>query len=194
MSDIVPLKERGKYQGFISAACSIGNAAGPFVGGGFASTGQWRWLFRVIAISGAVVVVFIHFIIPLKPVEGSMLAKIKMIDYTGIVLSSSGTIFLLIPISGGGSTFPWSSATTIALLVSGIVCLSAFLFVEAKVARLPVLPRALALRYRSSNTCISANMATEIVRLFRMRTPTVIMTISFLIGMIYYGVRLWARK
>lgn len=46
VSDLVPLKDRGKYQGLISAATSLGNAIGPFVGGGLASVGQWRWLFR----------------------------------------------------------------------------------------------------------------------------------------------------
>ncbi|KAI1311252.1 major facilitator superfamily domain-containing protein [Xylaria venustula] len=167
VSDIVPLKERGKYQGFISSAASIGNAVGPFVGGGFASrsSGDWRWLFRVIAIAGVVVIVLVHFIIPLKPTQGSMVAKLKMIDYTGAVLSSAATIFLLVPISGGGSTFPWSSATVIALLVLGVVCLIAFLFAEAKIAKLPILP----------------------LRLFRMWTPSIIMLQSFLIGIIYYG-------
>lgn len=140
VSDIVPLKERGKYQGLVSAACSLGNAIGPFVGGGLADAGQWRWLFRVIAILGALVALVVHLIIPLKPVQGSIAAKMKMIDYTGVLLSSSATIFLLIPISGGGSTFAWSSPTVITLLVSGGVCLAAFLVAEAKIAKLPILP------------------------------------------------------
>ena len=45
VSDVVSLEDRGKYQGFISAACSLGTAVGPFVGGGLATAGQWRWLF-----------------------------------------------------------------------------------------------------------------------------------------------------
>ncbi|KAI1365586.1 major facilitator superfamily domain-containing protein [Xylaria arbuscula] len=165
VSDIVPLKERGKYQGFISAATSIGNAIGPFVGGGFASMGNWRWLFRVITIAGAIIIVLIHLIIPLKPTQGSTIAKLKMIDYTGALLSSAGTIFLLVPISGGGSTFPWSGATVITLLILGVISLIAFLFAEGKIAKLPILP----------------------LRLFQMWTPSVIMLQSFLIGMIYYG-------
>lgn len=140
VSDIVPLKERGKYQGFVSAACSIGNAIGPFVGGGFTSAGQWRWLFRVVAILGLAVSVVIHFIVPLKPVQGSVTAKLKMIDYTGVLVSSTATIFLLVPISGGGSTFPWSSAQMIVLLSMGVVCVIAFVLVEARFAKLPILP------------------------------------------------------
>ena len=101
---------------------------------------QWRWLFRVLAILGAIVAAVIHFIIPLKPVQGSVVAKLKMIDCTGILLSSSATIFLLIPISSGGSTFAWSGSTTIGLLVSGAICVTGFVATEAKVAKLPILP------------------------------------------------------
>jgi MFS family permease len=140
VSDIVPLKERGKYHGFVSGACSLGNAIGPFVGGGFASAGQWRWLFRVIAISGAIVTVAVHLIVPLKPVEGSITEKLKMIDYMGVLLSSSATIFLLIPISSSGSTFAWSSLVTISLLTLGVICLVTFVIAEVRLAKLPILP------------------------------------------------------
>lgn len=114
---------------------------GPFVGGGFASAGQWRWLFRVISICGVVASVLIHIIVPLKPVQGSTMTKVAMIDYAGILLSSAGTVFLLIPISGGGSTFAWSGSISIGLLVSGTLCLVGFVMVEAWVAKLPILPR-----------------------------------------------------
>lgn len=79
---MVSLKDRGKYQGFISAACSLGTAVGPFVGGGLATAGQWRWLFwyvsssastdvRLITPLSAFVVILTHFTLPLKPVTGS---------------------------------------------------------------------------------------------------------------------------
>lgn len=170
----------------MSAACSLGNAVGPFVGGGFATAGLWRWLFRVIAILGAIVAVVVHVIVPLKPVQGSVVEKLKMIDYVGILLSSAATIFLLIPISGGGTTFPWSSATTIALLVTGVVCLVAFVVAEAKIAKLPILPCKLSSRSVWAQQPLMTNQRP--VRLFRMWTPTVVMVLSFLIGMMYYGV------
>ncbi len=167
VSDIVPLRERGKYQGFVSAACSLGNAVGPFVGGGIASAGHWRWLFRAIAMAGVGVMAAIHVIVPLKPVAGgAVLDKLAMIDYAGILLSSVATVAFLVPVSGGGSTFAWSSATSVALLVTGAGCLAGFVLVEARLARLPILP----------------------LRLFRMWTPTVVMVVSFLVGMAYYGV------
>lgn len=88
---MVSLKDRGKYQGFISAACSLGTAVGPFVGGGLASAGQWRWLFwsvyvfltlslshwgadgttRLVLPLCILIVILTHYTLPLKPVTGS---------------------------------------------------------------------------------------------------------------------------
>ncbi|KAL7423545.1 hypothetical protein Q5752_001125 [Cryptotrichosporon argae] len=165
VSDIVPLKDRGKYQGLISAATAVGNAVGPFVGGGLASAGQWRWLFRVTAILGAIVIVLDYLILPLKPVTGSARAKLAKIDYAGIALSAAATVFLLVPISGGGSTFAWDSATVVACLVLGGIAAVAFTVYEWKVARLPILP----------------------MRIFETRTSMAVMFTSFFIGMTNYS-------
>ncbi|KAK8858459.1 hypothetical protein IAR55_002686 [Kwoniella newhampshirensis] len=165
VSDIVPLKERGKYQGLVSVATSIGNAIGPFVGGGLASAGQWRWVFRTTTFLGVIVIVLDQIILPLKPVHGSMKTKIKQIDYLGIFLSAAGTVLLLVPISGGGSTFAWESATVIAMLVVGAGCMAAFFLSQWKWASLPILP----------------------LRLFKDRTVSAVMSQNFFIGMIYYG-------
>lgn len=89
---------------------------------------------------GVGISVAIHFIVPLKPVHGSVMKKVKKIDYTGVLLSSAATILILVPISGGGSTFAWDSATTISLLVIGVVCIVGFVLVEARFAALPILP------------------------------------------------------
>ncbi|RSH89300.1 hypothetical protein EHS25_002412 [Saitozyma podzolica] len=147
VSDIVPLKDRGKYQGFISAACSTGSAIGPFLGGGLSSAGQWRWVFWVTTILGVICI------------------KLAQIDYLGIFLSVAGTVLLLVPISGGGSTFAWDSAVVIALLIVGSLCMIGFVLCQWKFARLPILP----------------------LRLFKERTTAVVMFQSFFIGMTYYG-------
>jgi Na+(H+)/acetate symporter ActP len=83
-----------------------------------------------------------HFILPLKPVTGSVRKKLAQIDYLGIFLSVAGTVLLLVPISGGGSTFTWNSAVVIALLVVGSLCMIGFVLCQWKFARLPILPRA----------------------------------------------------
>ncbi|WVQ92954.1 hypothetical protein IAU59_000015 [Kwoniella sp. CBS 9459] len=165
VSDVVSLKDRGKYQGLISAACSLGSAVGPFVGGGLATAGQWRWLFWMSCPLSLLIIIGTHFILPLKPVTGSVKVKLLQIDYLGIVLSAGGTVLLLVPISGGGSTFSWRSAEVISLLVLGALMTAGFLCCEWRFARLPILP----------------------LRLFKTPTVSVILAQSFLIGVIYYG-------
>ncbi|KAI9631894.1 major facilitator superfamily domain-containing protein [Dioszegia hungarica] len=165
VSDIVPLKDRGKYQGFISAACSLGSAIGPFIGGALSSAGQWRWTFWLTTIFGACCLVIDHFILPLKPVSGSMTKKLGQIDYLGIALSASATVLLLVPISGGGTTFAWSSPTAIVLLVLGSLCAVGFIVGQWKFARLPILP----------------------LHMFKDLTTSIVMFQSFLIGIVYYA-------
>ncbi|WVR06704.1 hypothetical protein IAU60_003736 [Kwoniella sp. DSM 27419] len=177
VSDVVSLKDRGKYQGLISAACSLGSAVGPFVGGGLSTAGHWRWIFWMTTPLSVAIIIGTHFILPLKPVTGSVKEKLAKIDYTGIALSAGGTILLLVslivpycanpqvPISGGGSSFAWDSAVVISLLIIGSVLMIAFLLCEWKFASLPILP----------------------LRLFKTPTVSVILAQSFLVGWIYYG-------
>ncbi|ORY31436.1 major facilitator superfamily domain-containing protein [Naematelia encephala] len=165
VSDIVPLKDRGKYQGLISAFCSIGSAIGPFLGGGLSSAGQWRWVFWTTTICAAIIIVIDHLVLPLKPVTGSMSRKLRQIDYLGIFLSAAGAVLLLVPISGGGSIFAWDSAAVIGMLIVGALSFVAFGVAEWKFTKLPILP----------------------LRLFKDRTTSAVMIQSFLIGMIYYG-------
>lgn len=84
------------------------------------------------------------YILPSNPPEGNLLAKAKNIDFCGLGLSALGIIFLLIPISGGGTYFAWSSPMVITMLSVGSVSSLLFLLVEWKVARLPLIPRKIA--------------------------------------------------
>ena len=45
ITDLVPLRQRGKYFGFFSMMWAIGSVAGPLLGGGFAENVSWRWIF-----------------------------------------------------------------------------------------------------------------------------------------------------
>lgn len=72
--------------------------------------------------------------------KGQGLKKAKLIDWWGLATGSVAIICLLIPLSGGGSYFAWSSALVIAMLTIGGVAAIAFVLVEWKVSKLPMVP------------------------------------------------------
>lgn len=140
VSDVVTLEERGKYQGILGAALGMGNVIGPFIAAGFIMHTTWRGFFWLISPLAACSIVVGYFLIPSNVRKDGFKKNVERIDFYGIIASSIGIIFLLIPISGGGSYFEWNSPMVISMFVIGGCSLIAFLFIEWKVAILPMLP------------------------------------------------------
>ncbi|KAL4974989.1 major facilitator superfamily domain-containing protein [Aspergillus desertorum] len=140
VSDIVTLEQRGKYQGILGASLGIANVVGPFIAAAFILRATWRGFFWLLAPLAACSVVVGYFLIPNTAAKDNFRTNMRRIDYLGIIASSIGIIFLLIPISGGGSYFEWDSPMVISMLVIGGLSLSAFFFIEWKIAVLPMLP------------------------------------------------------
>lgn len=114
---------------------------------------------------GAVCAAVIAFCLPLTPVTGSACQKLKKVDYYGAILSLATNVFILIPISSGGTTYAWSSPTVVVLLILGVVAGVSFIIVEWKVAPLPVMP----------------------LRLWTYRTTAITFGSTFFIGIVYFS-------
>ncbi|KAL6231714.1 hypothetical protein BDW75DRAFT_36594 [Aspergillus navahoensis] len=140
VSDVVTLEQRGKYQGILGASLGIANVVGPFIAAAFILKATWRGFFWMLAPLAACSIVVGYFLIPDTAAKDSFRTNLKRIDYFGIIASSIGIIFLLIPISGGGSYFEWDSPMVISMLVIGGLSLITFFFIERKIAVLPMLP------------------------------------------------------
>ncbi|KAE8307748.1 hypothetical protein BDV41DRAFT_568806 [Aspergillus transmontanensis] len=140
VSDIVTLEQRGKYQGILGASLGLGNVIGPFLAAAFIMKATWRAFFWLLAPLSVCSIVVGYFLIPNNAQKTSFRKNLGRIDYYGVIASSIGIIFLLIPISGGGSYFQWDSAMVISMLVIGGCSLIAFIIIEWKVATLPMLP------------------------------------------------------
>lgn len=140
ISDIVSLRERGKYQGIIGGAVALGYTIGPVIGGALSQKVSWRWCFWIdIPVSfGAMCVVV--FVLPLKPVEGDMRRKLLVVDYLGAGLTLLGCSLVILPLIWGGVTFPWKSAVVLAPLFSGFIVIVLFCLWEWKGAQLPIVP------------------------------------------------------
>jgi MFS family permease len=141
VSDVVTLQERGKYQGILGACVGSGNVIGPFLAAAFIQHATWRALFYLLCPLAAVSCVIAWLLLPSKMRPESMKNQLKKIDYYGVLTSAIAIIFVLIPISGGGLYFNWDSPIVISMLVIGSCSFVLFLFVEWKIAVLPMMPR-----------------------------------------------------
>lgn len=134
IGDIIPPRQRGKYQGFMGAVFGVTSVAGPLAGGVVTDHLGWRWLFFVTLPIGLIaltfIVKFLH--IPHEP-------RKAVIDYPGIATLSTALIALLVAVSSGGTSWAWGSTTSIVLFAIAIVSGIAFVFIQLRAVE-PILP------------------------------------------------------
>ncbi|ETS87138.1 hypothetical protein PFICI_00966 [Pestalotiopsis fici W106-1] len=142
VSDVVPLRERGKYQGILGAVTALANGIGPVIGGALSSksSDSWRWIFRLnlplTVLSTATVVFFM----PLKNVKGDWKLKVRAIDFVGIGLALAGAVGLMLGLTWGGGEYSWNSpAVLVSILVGAFVCVS-FVLWQWKGPKFPLVP------------------------------------------------------
>ncbi|KAI5476315.1 hypothetical protein MNV49_007886 [Pseudohyphozyma bogoriensis] len=145
---IVSLRDRGKYQGINEITIALANGSGPVIGGTLAEKVTWRWCFYInLPMGGAALFVLVMFL-PLRPVEGDFIRKLKQIDYVGGILTILGAGLIIFPLNWGGVSFPWVSGPVLGCLFAGVIVLALLMVWEGKVAKIPIVPPKI-FRYRT---------------------------------------------
>ncbi|KAI0310338.1 MFS general substrate transporter [Amylostereum chailletii] len=151
LADLVPLRERGVFNGIMALSWAVGGGIGPVLGGVLAQAGQWRWLFYlnlpICAVAGTLVAVFLRMKIPTNL---TLREKLARMDGVGNLIVIASTTAVVIALSWGGLEFAWSSARVLVPLVVGMVGLCGFLVYEATLAKHPSVPISLILVDRTA--------------------------------------------
>lgn len=135
IAELVPHKERVRFQGYFAIVFTLANVLGPIIGGYTVAHVSWRWLFAVQ--------------VPLALLAGWRLTGLPrgqpnpdapgLSDVAGLVLFILAITLLLFGLTSGGHRFDWLSMWS-ALLFGSAALLWAVLLLHERRMAAPFLP------------------------------------------------------
>jgi EmrB/QacA subfamily drug resistance transporter len=134
IGNIVPPRDRGRWQGLIGAVFASSSIIGPAVGGFIVDNTSWRWIFFVNLPVGALALVVISLTMPRRAARTA-----HTIDWLGAGVLAAGTGALLLGLVWGGNEYPWASGEVIGVIAAAVALLAVFALVERRAAE-PILP------------------------------------------------------
>ncbi|MGI8667768.1 MAG: MDR family MFS transporter [Jatrophihabitans sp.] len=165
IGDIVPPRERAKYQGYFRAVFGLSSVAGPVLGGLLAGQNRllgfdgWRWVFYVNLPVGIVALAVVSKYLNIPHVR-----KEHKVDYLGAATLVLGVTSLLL-VAEQGRTWGWGSGKAVACYLVGAVLIAGFVLIERKVGDEAILP----------------------LKMFRSPVFSVASLLNFIIGMGMFG-------
>jgi EmrB/QacA subfamily drug resistance transporter len=134
IADVVPPRERGRYQGNIASVFAVCSIAGPLLGGVITDMLNWTWIFYINLPVGAVAVVILA-----RSLRPQTTWRSRAIDLPGFALLIGGTCTGLLALSWGGSVYPWASPQVLGLGAVTLIQWGVLIPVELAAAE-PALP------------------------------------------------------
>jgi len=159
IGDVIPPRQRGRYQGYFGGVFGVASVVGPLAGGFAVDHLTWRYIFYINLPLGIAALIVTNQVLRLPKRTREV-----VIDWWGALLLVAGVACILLATQIGGTDYPWGSWPVIGLFALGALVLAGFV-VREKVAREPILP----------------------LELFRMQIFTVANIVSFVSGVAMFG-------
>jgi EmrB/QacA subfamily drug resistance transporter len=159
VADVVPARDRGRYQGLFGSVFGVTSVLGPLIGGWFVDNLSWRWVFYVNIPIGIVALAVVAAVLP-----GHLRRAQHKIDYAGTILLAGSATSLVLLTSLGGTTYAWSSAPIYIMGAAAVVLGIGFVWAESRAAE-PIIP----------------------LRLFRNRVFSAASAVGFVVGFAMFG-------
>ena len=159
IGDVIPPRERGRYQGYFGAVFGVSSVAGPLLGGWLTDGPGWRWIFYINLPVGLAALFVTSAVLKMPVVR-----RQHKIDYLGAAAIVGAVTCLLLYLDWRGVGYGWTEAGALVLLGGAILLAAAFLLVEPRAAE-PIIP----------------------LRLFRNPVFSVGNAFAFLAGVVMFG-------
>lgn len=134
IGDLFPVRERGKYQGFLAAAFIVAAIVGPALGGWLTDAYSWRLIFYMNIPLGVIAAGFVGACFPLSLRQRAR----AIIDYAGMLL----LILCIVPLILGAASIGrlgYIDGASMADIIFSAILLVAFIWRE-RTAKEPLLP------------------------------------------------------
>jgi EmrB/QacA subfamily drug resistance transporter len=140
VGDIVPPRQRGRYQGYFMSVFGVSSVLGPVLGGTLAGQSTilgldgWRWIFYVNVPIGLAA-----FFVVTRQLHLPVRRSNARIDYIGAALLTIGIVPLLL-VAEKGREWGWGSALTLGMTLVAVAALVGFVPWERRMGEAAILP------------------------------------------------------
>ncbi|KAJ7101026.1 MFS general substrate transporter, partial [Mycena crocata] len=139
-ADLIPLRERGVFNGITGLVWSLGSVIGPFIAGSLSQKASWRWLFYMNIPLCFLAFVVVACFLNVKTPRENLATKLMQVDWLGNAFIISSTCSCMLGLSWAGIAFPWSSPQVLVPLSVGLAGLVWSVYYESRWPTKPTIP------------------------------------------------------